>query len=75
MRNRTTIDKAKEAITNAVYEGRLNVAELVELINHAGAYANVTPVAQYAKEEGITIQGAAKSKDVVKIFGKKFIAY
>jgi hypothetical protein len=68
-----TLTKAKNAITQAVYEYRLSNDDLVELINHCGDYLNAKSPKEYSLINGCTPQAAHKSKHIKLILGKKFV--
>lgn len=73
MKNRSTKEKAMIATDKAVKEDRLNIDDLVELINQKGDYLNAMTCAEYAKRENISVQAAAKSKHCKIILGRKFV--
>lgn len=56
-----------------VVKGNLSNDELVQLIEQCGSYLNLKTIPDYAKEKGISYNGAKKFRRVVKIFNVKFI--
>lgn len=56
-----------------VVTGKLSNDELVQLIEQCGSYLNLKTIPDYAKEKGISYNGAKKFRRVVKIFNVKFI--
>lgn len=56
-----------------VVKGNLSNDELVQLIEQCGSYLNLKTIPDYAKEKGISYNGAKKFRCVVKFFNVKFI--
>ncbi|MEO6682172.1 MAG: hypothetical protein ABIN48_05045 [Ginsengibacter sp.] len=51
----------------------LSNADLVQIIEHTGGYLNLKTIPEYAKENGISYNGAKKFRTVRKIFNVKFV--
>jgi len=62
-----------QMIHENVVKGNLSNDELVQLIEQCGSYLNLKTIPDYAKEKGISYNGAKKFRRVVKIFNVKFI--
>ncbi len=53
--------------------GKINNSDLVKIIEHCGAYLNMKTISDYAKEKGISYNGAKKCRQNVTIFNTKYI--
>lgn len=62
-----------EHLSKRIMADELSNDDMVQLIEHIGAYLNLSTVADYAKSNGISYNGAKKFRKVVKIFNVKFI--
>ena len=62
-----------ELITSGVFEKELSNSNLVQIIELCGDYLNIRTISQYAKDEGISYNGAKKRIKPVEIFGIKWI--
>lgn len=67
------INTISEHLSKRIMNGELTNDELVQLIELIGGYLNLRTVADYARESGISYNGAKKFRQVKKIFGVKFI--
>ena len=67
------LNKIKASIDDAMMNGELSNDDLVELIKHLGAYGNVMSVKDYSNENGITVQGVYNHRNVVSLWGFKFV--
>lgn len=47
--------------------------DLVKIIEQAGSYLNIRTISNYAKESGMSYNGAKKHRQNVTIFNTKFI--
>ena len=73
----TTTDNTKKLIDFVAknYEaGKLDNDSLVQLIELAAQYLNLQTIAQYAKTNKISYNGAKNHRKHIKISGIKFIA-
>ena len=62
-----------DLVEKQIIEGQLTNAELVQLIELCGSYLNLQTIPQYCKTHDITYNGAKKCRNVIGIFGVKFI--
>jgi hypothetical protein len=60
-------------IDQRVKNGELNNDDLVQLIELTGSYLNLQTVADYAKKNNLSYNGARNFRKTIKIFGVKFI--
>jgi len=68
-----TIYNILRTIDLAVTRGEVQNNELIQIIEHAGAYLNLKTIPDYAKFEGISYNGAKNNRHVQEIFGVKFV--
>jgi hypothetical protein len=71
-----TVENTKKLIDfiASKYEaGELDDHSLVQLIELAGSYLNLKTVSKYAKDNGISYNGAKKYRKTVNLLGIKFI--
>jgi hypothetical protein len=66
------INTIQEHISMRIEGGELSNNDLVQLIEHVGAYLNLKTIPQYAKQHGISYNGA-KFRKVIKLFNTKYI--
>lgn len=67
------LNKIKKSIDLAFMKGEITNVELVELIEQVASYGNIHKVSEYAKENGMTVQGVYKCRNVVNLLGYKFV--
>jgi hypothetical protein len=67
------VNKIKASIDDAMYNNELSNDDIVELIKHVGAYGNIMSVKDYSDRNGITVQGVYNHRNVVNIWGFKFV--
>jgi hypothetical protein len=60
-------------ISYYIHAGMLSDEDLVQIIEHTGDYLNLKTRSNYAKEYGISYNGAKKFRQNVNLFGAKFI--
>lgn len=56
-----------------VQAGELNNDDLVQIIELCGGYLNLRTIADYAKDENISYNGAKKFRNPITLFNTKFI--
>ena len=66
-------NKIKASIDDAMMNDELSIDNLVELIKHLGAYGNVMSVKDYSNQNNITVQGVYNHRNVVDLWGFKFV--
>ena len=57
----------------SVQEGRWSNDDLIQLIEAAGAFLNLSTIADYATKNNISYNGVKHHRNVRKIFGVKFV--
>lgn len=67
------IDNIKDRISQYTIDGKLSNEDLVQIIELCGSYLNLKTRSQYAKESGISYNGAKKFRQNIQIFGTTFI--
>lgn len=60
-------------IADRFEKGDLGNDSMVQLIELCGAYINLRTIPQYARESGMSYNGAKKYRKKVELFGVKFI--
>ena len=63
----------KQRITHYFLENQLSNEDMVQIIEHIGGYLNLKSRSQYAKDFGISYNGAKKHRQNIKLFGSTFI--
>jgi len=71
----------KEQLTNVICEqiqqqfesGNINNDNLVQIIAHIGGLLNLQTISAYAKENNLSYNGAKNFRNVVELFGGKFV--
>jgi len=66
-------NKIKASIDDAMMNDELSNDDLVELIKHLGAYGNIMSVKEYSDQNNITVQGVYNHRNVVNLWGFKFV--
>lgn len=69
----SNLNEIKASIDDAMLNDELSNNNLVELIKHLGAYGNVKNVKDYSDKNGITVQGVYNHRNVVNLWGFKFV--
>lgn len=67
------LNEIKTSIDDAMMNDEMANDDLVELIKHLGAYGNVMSVKDYSDQNGITVQGVYNHRNVVNLWGFKFV--
>ena len=67
------INKVLTHLSDRIEAGELTNDEIVQIIELLGGYLNLQTIPVYAKENGISYNGAKKFRKVVELFGVKFI--
>jgi len=66
-------DAICDRLSHYIHEGLLSNDDLIQIIEHTGDYLNLKTRSEYAKEWGISYNGAKKFRRNVTLFGVKFI--
>lgn len=67
------IEKLQEYIDICMYKGELSSSDLVQLFEQNNLYMNLKTIPQYAKDNNISYNGAKKCRNIIKLFGVKFV--
>ena len=62
-----------EHLSKRIESGELSNEDLVQIIEHVGSYLNLTTRSDYAKQNGLSYNGAKKFRENVKLFNVNFI--
>ena len=54
-------------------KGDLDNDSMVQLIELCGRYLNLRTIPQYAKENGMSYNGVKKHRNIISIFGVKYV--
>lgn len=65
--------KSLEKLQESFIEGRISTDCLVQIIEQCGSFLNLKTISNYAKENGISYNGAKKFRKNIQLFGTKFI--
>ena len=74
MKNTHHVDKIEEYIYKSLQKEELNSVGLVQLIEQLNTYLNLKTIPKYAKDKGISYNGAKNHRQIIELFGCKFIA-
>lgn len=66
-------EKLLQFVSSNFKADKLDNSSLVQLIELAGSYLNLQTIPGYCKENNISYNGAKKFRNVVVLFGVKFI--
>jgi len=66
-------DKIKEHLSQKIENNELSNDEMIEIIEHLGAYLNLKTIPDYCKETGISYNGVKNFRNVTTIFNVKFV--
>jgi len=67
------VDKITDQIAIGAQNNALSNDDLVQIIELCGAFLNFQTIADYARAEGISYNGAKNNRAVRKLFGVKFV--
>ncbi|NRA78779.1 MAG: hypothetical protein HRU18_11265 [Pseudoalteromonas sp.] len=70
IKNIEHLDKIEEYVYKCISKDEL---DLVQLFERLETYCNLKTIPNYAKDNNISYNGAKKCRDVVNLFGVKFI--
>lgn len=62
-----------EHLTLRIENGELSNDDLVQLIEHVGAYLNIATIPDYAKEHNMSYNGVKKFRQIKTIFKTKYV--
>ncbi|RXK57550.1 hypothetical protein ESA94_20340 [Lacibacter luteus] len=67
------VNKICEHLSLRIENGELSNTDMVQIIEHIGAYLNIATVPNYAKQNNMSYNGVKKYRHVKKIFNVKFV--
>ena len=74
MKDSIHIDKIEEYVYKCICKNELSNSDLVQLFERLNDYAGLKTITQYAKDNNISYNGAKNNRNVIELFGVKFIA-
>ena len=69
--NKRHLDKLEEYVYKAICKDELDVVQIFERLN---VYANLKSISQYAKDNKLFYNGVKKHREIITLFGCKFVA-
>ncbi len=73
MNNEQLTSTICEHIQQQFESGNINNDNLVQIIEHIGGLLNLQTISDYAKENNLSYNGAKNFRNVVELFGGKFV--
>jgi hypothetical protein len=73
MKESTLCEKIERNIMYGVQSGLLDNKDLIKIIQTSGVYLNLTTISNYSKQNNISYNGAKNNREVINMFGVKFI--
>ena len=67
------LGKLKEYISKTAMKGELDNDSLVQIIELCGGFLNLKTISQYAKDNNISYNGVKKCRNVIEVFGNKYV--
>jgi len=67
------VEKLQEYIDICMHKGDLSPRDLVQLFEQNNLYMNLKTIPQYAKDNNISYNGAKKCRNIIELFGVKFV--
>lgn len=68
--NKTHIDKIEEYVYKTLCRGELDIVQLFERLN---TYTNLKTITQYAKDNNLSYNGVKNNRNIITLFGVKFV--
>jgi len=68
-----TFENISSLISESFESGKLNNSDLIQIIELCGMYLNLKTIPEYAKQNKMSYNGVKKFRNIVKIFGCKFV--
>jgi hypothetical protein len=66
-------NKIKEFIYNKFVNDELNNDSLVQIIELSGMLLNLKSISNYAKDNNLSYNGVKNHRNIVELFGNKFV--
>ena len=70
---KTNTEKLLSFVATKFENNELDNDSLVQLIELSGRYLNLQTIANYAKENNISYNGAKKFRNIIQLFQTKFV--
>jgi hypothetical protein len=67
------VNEICEHLSKRITSEELSNDDLVQIIEHLGAYLNIQTITRYAKENNLSYNGVKKFRPVTEIFNVKFV--
>jgi len=67
------LNKIKVYIINNFIKGVLSNLDMVEIIQLCGGYLNLMTISAYAKENNMSYEGVKKCRNIIVLFGNKYV--
>lgn len=74
MENQNHVNKIEEYIYKCLKKNELSNDDLVQIIERLNDYLNLKTINNYAKDNNISYNGAKNNREIIRLFGCKFIA-
>jgi len=69
--NKRHLDKLEKYVYNAMKRDELDIVQLFQRLE---IYANLKSISQYAKDNKLSYNGVKKHREIITLFGCKFVA-
>lgn len=67
------VESICERLSELIESNKLSNDDCVQIIEHIGSYLNLCTISDYARQNGISYNGAKKFRKTLKIFNTKFV--
>lgn len=67
------VNKICEHLSKRIEAGELSNDDMVQIIEHTGAYLNIKTIPDYAKANDMSYNGVKKHRTIKEIFNTKFV--
>lgn len=67
------INKICEHLSQRIESGELSNDDMVQLIEHVGAYLNLATIPDYAAEHKMSYNGVKKFRRIIELFNVKLV--
>jgi hypothetical protein len=73
MKNASKINKLLNFIAEKFENNELDNADMVQIIELCGMYLNLQTISDYAKEHNLSYNGVKNHRQIVNLFGNKYV--
>jgi hypothetical protein len=74
VKNEAHVNKVEEYIYKCLQKNELTNENLVQIIERVNDYLNLKTIQKYASDNNISYNGAKNNREILHLFGVKFIA-